>query len=59
MANEVSASPTPELKFVDGKLHQLFVVSMDDGTSVPEFRPVPSETTEAPAGNDSVSGGSE
>jgi hypothetical protein len=37
------ATPTSDLKFVNGELHQLFVVQKEDGSSAPEWRPVPQE----------------
>ena len=40
---EVSAAATPELKFVGGVLHQVFIVSYDDGSSEPVLRAVPSD----------------
>lgn len=33
------------LKFIDGTLHQLVIVTDDEGTSTPTWVEVPSETT--------------
>ena len=43
-------TPTADLKFIDGVLHQRFVITNGD-TSVPEWRPVPSESP-APVAQD-------
>jgi hypothetical protein len=43
----VTAEPTAALKFIDGILHQQFIVS-DGSGSAPEWRLVPSESITAP-----------
>lgn len=48
-AKEVHATPTAQIEFVGGTLHQVFIVSYSDGSSRPEQRPVPSKPGEAPS----------